>query len=223
MANNKNQITIATTSLPSELNINQPINELNLNQGTINNNCNTSLIFSVVQTNKGLLKPVQYKYSSSCFNLFVVENDEQFNDGSFEVTKDSSLTKYIDENIKNKYIGLDETSIESIKTYPCIFASRNHLSFGKTDENHYCYFGFIDEILPLDKTIKIKYHMITPIKQNDLIKIMSDLKIKQTSMRNEFDETHWTIKNVDLLGILDNIKINYLPFKKIKEEENINE
>lgn len=184
----------------------------------VNSFHNYQVLSSVIYNCDGIPSPKQYECNPNYFNLFVVESQIQFKERNFEVTKESCLTKYIDSEIKAKHLSLNNESINELKTFPCIFASKNLLDFGKTEENHFAYFGFIDEILPLDEAVKITYHMISPIKQNDLINLMPDLKIKSTELKNEFDETHWTVKSVNIFSVFDTRNINYLPFKIIKKE-----
>lgn len=189
----------------------------------VSNFHNYQILSSVVFNNDGIPTPKQYECNPYFFNLFVIESQMQFKDNNFEIAKESCLTKYIERELKDKHLSLNNESIKELKSYPCIFASKNLLSFGKTEDTQFAYFGFVDDIHPLDKTIKFSYHMISPIKQNELIKIMNDLKIKSTSMKNEFDETHWTLKDVNIFDVFSKHNINYLPFKITKEEEKNNE
>ena len=47
------------------------------------------------------------------------------------------------------------------------------------------------------------------------------LNTKNTALKNEFDETHCTVKSVNIFSVFDTRNINYLPFKIIKKEKEI--
>lgn len=204
---------------PSALTINNGQQTINAHIGDnhITNNYPPITVF--IQNENGIPLPKVFTYDSSHFNLFVVDDENQFIEKSFCIIKEQALTFAPDKITNDKYKYLTKESIESIKQFPCIFASRNHLT-DTTDENHYAYFGFISDVKVLKDEIKIMYYMIAPIKQLSLLSIMDQLKIIKKHMNNEFNKIHWTIKDVDLLSVLDSNGINYIPFLRKQEVTN---
>lgn len=152
-----------------------------------------------------------YELNTNYYNLFVVDN-ETFgteNVGYFTIPKNKALTESITPELKSRYAPLSEEAIEEIKTFPAIFASLNH-GQAQTDDEHYAYFGFVTDIKPQDNGIKICFYIPSVIPQQKLNEYADNFGIVGASMANELNQTHWTIKEVDLIRQLKTINVSVL-------------
>lgn len=140
------------------------------------------------------------RISNNYFNLFVV-GSEEFNQNYFTVPKDRALTESINPNIKKQYARLNDIAIENIKTFPSIFASENRRC-AATDVDHQAYCGFVTDIQLRPNDIRVTYRLIFSIPQQRLNEIAADLLLGQAPLANELNDTHWTIKQINLLDRL---------------------
>lgn len=83
-----------------------------------------SVYIPVVQAN-GVTLPTRRTVNEDYYNLFVI-GDETFTGGYFIVPKKCALTESIAPELKALYAKLDMNAIAAIKTFPAIFASKNH-------------------------------------------------------------------------------------------------
>jgi len=88
--------------------------------------------------------------------------------------------------------------VEDIKTFPSIFASENRRR-AATDVDHQAYYGFVTDVQPLTNDIKIFFRCNSEISQQRLNEMADNLALEQAPLANEFNNTHWTIKKVNLL------------------------
>ena len=153
--------------------------------------------------NNKLYQPA--KINCGCFNLFVI-GCEDFNRGYFTVSKECALTKCIAPELKKQYARLTGTAIESIKTFPSIFASENRRS-AATDVDHQAFYGFVTDIQLLPNDVRITYALNYRIPQQRLNEIADELALRQAPLANELNDTHWTIKRVNLLDALKSISV----------------
>ncbi|GAB1476931.1 hypothetical protein MASR2M70_17670 [Bacillota bacterium] len=146
-----------------------------------------SVYIPVVQTNEVTL-PTRRAVNEDYYSLFVI-GDELFTGGHFIVPKECALTESIAPELRVKYAKLDMDAITAIKTFPVIFASKNH-QYCRAGENQDAYLGAIS--------------------QRRLNELECELSIDSASAFNEFDSTHWTIKQINLIERLHNAGINTL-------------
>ena len=170
----------------------------------------TTVIVKSSPTRQNRNRPSISKFNNDFYNLFVI-GSEEYQDDSFMVPKDRALTESTPHDIKNMCDSLSPDAIELIKTFPTIFASKNH-GHAKTDDEHTAYFGCVTDIKNQDDGIKVYYYILDDIKQQKLNNIVSELGIDHAKARNEFDHTHWAIKKVNLLEELERADIHV--FKK---------
>jgi len=189
---------ISSTVLPSSgasANINLPGdgNTLIAHANAVNMK---SVYIPVAQTS-GVTLPTRRTVNENYYSLFVI-GDELFTGGHFMVPKECALTESIAPELKAKYAKLDMGAITAIKTFPAIFASRNH-QYGRAGENQDAYLGFVDEVIVQDNGIKVCFHLLYAISQRRLNELACELSIDSASAFNEFDRTHWTIKQINLI------------------------
>ena len=171
---------------------------------------NTTVIVQPQPTRQNRRMPIISKFNNDFYNLFVI-GTEEYQDYYFMVPKDRALTESTPHDIKDICDSLSPHAIELIKTFPTIFASKNH-GYAKTDDEHTAYFGCVTGIENQDEGIKVYYCILDHINQQKLNDIVSELGIDYAKACNEFDRTHWAIKKVNLLEKLERADIDV--FKK---------
>lgn len=137
------------------------------------------------------------RLNTDYYNLFVIGN-EAFDSDHFILPKDRALTESIAPEIKSQFARLSEDAIAQIKTFPALFASENHL-YGQTDDAHTAYVGVVTEIRIQENGIKIYFRLLSPLPQQRLNALASNLALGRASFFNELNRTHWTIKRINLM------------------------
>ena len=196
----QNSLLLQGVSQTASMSINQSGNQSTL----IGNVENLNLTVQSLPSFGGNNMPYQpAKISREYFNLFVI-GCEEFNRNYFTISKEHALTECIAPELKKQYARLTGAAIESIKTFPSIFASENRRR-AATDVDHQAYYGFVTDIQLLSDNVKITYQRIYQLPQQWLNEIASDLSLGQAPLANELNDTHWTIKRVNLLDALSAI------------------
>lgn len=135
--------------------------------------------------------------SREYYNLFVI-NGETFENGRFFIRPDRALTESIDTEIKRQLASLSEDAKVKIKTFPSLFMSE----LNRIDQEQIAYYGFVTDIVLQGDDIRIEFQTLDSFPQHKLNEIYQILALEGRPNINELDRTHWTIKQVDLLGEL---------------------
>lgn len=157
-------------------------------------NANIQIVLPVAERlTNGAIKRANNALSKEFYCLFVVGDDVNFDEtytGSFLVDDDRALERsYTDEAIRDRFVYLNEEDREIIKTFPALFMHENH-KYGSTDEEQNAYFGRITEIRPHGQKVKVKYHIISSIPQQQLNKLLDELCLHGTNKFNELNRMH---------------------------------
>lgn len=139
------------------------------------------------------------------FNVFVLEN-EDFKNGVFNLTNGKCLKKHISKENLKKYGKGDPAAFAELKTFPCIFATRN-LEYKKTSEYHVALLGRLAEITPQRGHIKFSFNVCKEVNQNKLNRNMKYLGMFERDARNELDDEGWSVKDGCLLNNLRTIGV----------------
>lgn len=156
----------------------------------------------------------QWVLDPSFYNLFVI-GKEDFKGNYFIVPKEHALTESIAADIKFKYATLSSTAISKIRTYPAIFANKNK-GLGCTDAEHEAYFGAVCDVKIQENGIKIYHKCLAHLPQQKLNNLACKLGIQKAASCNEFDHTHWTIKNINIIKEFKNADINLDLIEELK-------
>ena len=148
-------------------------------------------------------------FDYDCFNLFVL-GAEAYTDPYFIVPTDRALTESTVQEIKDKCASFTPEAIAEIKKYPALFCSENH-NYTKTDPDHMAYYGYIKDIKVQDNGIKIYFQILNQIPQQTLIALAYELNIGKPYSLTELSRTHWAIKRINLVEVLE--KAGYRVFK----------
>lgn len=205
------ELTTASSNLPASPSPTSQTTYINEGNGIIAGTINGGLNISGVSaeellqliTRSGFLAPPQQnnamEISRLCrthFNLFVLENEE-YKRGTFSIARMDALTRYTHD--KEHFSKLDDPVIHEIQNLPCIFAMRND-SFASSDEHRICFTGKVEGISIRGSVIAFSFKCYNPpIPQNVFNQDPQAFHLASSSLRNELDVEHWSIKDVDLL------------------------
>ncbi len=143
------------------------------------------------------------KLDTSYYHLVVIGGSEfrQFTAGHCSIIKSKALTEDVASDIKESIQTLTTEAIERIIHFPAIFANLNTVA-GLSDESQYAFFGFITNITIQDMDVKLDFQLLNAIPQLTLNELLEELEIKGHDENNEFDNTHWTVKKLDVVRVL---------------------
>ncbi|HEL1237633.1 hypothetical protein QLT09_01955 [Streptococcus equi subsp. zooepidemicus] len=140
------------------------------------------------------------------FNLFVILG-EQYDKPYFIVDVKRALTvnEGTAQNIHNRLATFTEEAKAEIMSYPCIFATENY-RYSPPETPHtgpqLAQYGFITKIQQMHNgDLKIYFQSLPmcPIPQETLNHMITELDLQGNEKVNEFDRTHWAIKNVNVV------------------------
>ena len=133
------------------------------------------------------------------YNLFVAEQDGF--DGLISIPRKYALDDYTDKDIRKIFAKPKLAALNEIKQLPSLFLTRN--MFGnKTVPGHQAMIGYVIDAKELGEVIRVRHSCLQPIAQQFLNEISEKLQLKTAPERNELDVVHWSIKQADLLHIL---------------------
>ena len=148
-------------------------------------------------------------FNYDCFNFFVL-GTEQYEEPCFIVPKSRSLTESTSQEMRDLCASLSPEAIAIIKTFPAIFCSENH-HYAKTDPDHMAYYGYITDIKNQDNGVKVYFTKLNQLPQQVLIDLSEELCIGGARSYTELSHTHWAIKRIDLIEVLE--RAGYRVFK----------
>lgn len=134
------------------------------------------------------------------YNLFVVEQTG-FN-GMVSIPRKSALDDYTDTDIRRIYAKPKLAALEEIKQLPSVFIIRNKYG-NHTDPGQNAGLGYVVNIEELGDVIRITHSPLRSIQQEILNGLEKELKLKSAAEINELDVVHWSIKQVDIMQILN--------------------
>ena len=148
--------------------------------------------------------------SREYYNLFVI-GDEQFATGSFTVAKDTALVTYIEPEVKKKFFRIRSSSVvRQILTLPSLFMSENR-DFKESRPGQKAILGRVTDIEIKTNDIKISFELEIQLFQQVITDISQSLGISGNPGLSELNNTHWTIKQIDLLQVLADAGIIAIP------------
>ena len=190
--------------------------QIGTNDGTVNFNFNCSspeLLQGMIAMFSAQAMPQKVSYSlewaslsATSYCLFVLENEE-YNCGAFCIAKSRALRNYTPSGYRERYITLSPDTIAELTSMPCIFAKRN-MHYGSTEASHPALLGRITDIRAQRETIKICFSGFQGIPQQLLNQNIGLLGMAFSSLRNELDEEHWSIKDCNLIDAIARLNID---------------
>lgn len=125
------------------------------------------------------------------FNLIV--GYDPFEKDHMLIDKSRALTEYITDEVKSEFSGRSAEAIDKIKKLPTIISMERD----GTDKQQ-AIFAFIKDVRDQDNGIKVYFQRFYPIPFSFLKDNLSALAMHLF----ELTRTHWTIKKVDLLEVM---------------------
>ena len=141
-------------------------------------------------------------FNYDCFNFFVL-GGEQYEGAYFIVPKDRALTESTSQEMKDLCASLSPEAIAIIKTFPAVFCSENRY-YSKTDPDHMAFYGYVTDIKVQDNGIKVYFTKLNQLPQQVLIDLSYELSIAGAKSYTELSRTHWAIKRINLVEVLEN-------------------
>lgn len=141
-------------------------------------------------------------FNYDCFNFFVL-GGEQYEGAYFIVPKDRALTESTSQEMKDLCASLSPEAIAIIKTFPAVFCSENR-HYSKTDPDHMAFYGYVTDIKVQDNGIKVYFTKLNQLPQQVLIDLSYELSIAGAKSYTELSRTHWAIKRINLVEVLEN-------------------
>lgn len=191
---------LSTSSTPTTINLPGDGNTLIAQANTVQQNVNLILMPGAQPLNNGLVQGNRQIFNYDYYNLFVI-GEELFNSDHFLVPKDRALTESTVKEVKDALASLTPEAVATIKTFPALFASENHY-YGKTDDMHYAYYGFVTDVRIQDNGIKVYFRSLNPVPQQKINELAYELGLGRASYFNELNRTHWAIKKINLVEAL---------------------
>ena len=132
--------------------------------------------------------------SSDYFNLII--GYDPFPSDHILIDPKRALTEYISDEVKAEFGGWSVEAIERIKKLPAIIAMERD---GTAEQQ--AVLAFITDIKVQDNGIKVYFQKYLPVPFSFLKDNLSDLAMYLF----ELTRTHWTIKKVDLIEVLQDV------------------
>ena len=142
------------------------------------------------------------------YNLIVWGSDE-INDDYVTIDKSRALTEYMTDSVFATFTPLTADKLSEIFRMPTIITTENH-EYGKTDDDHMAKYGLITDIREVSNGFRIYFNKLNEIPQQRLNELSEDLDLWSTTHFTEFNRSHWSIKNIDLVAELKKASIPVL-------------
>lgn len=189
------------SSAPARIDINGGQNTVYGQIGIVQDNRSNVLIAGGQQSQQGMLMRTSWEYDY--YNLFVIGGETfcQFSQGDFVVPKEDALTRFVAEDIAEEIKRLDNSAMDRVQGFFCIFAPRN-ADYAEPGNDQNALLGVITGIQRQDEGFKIMYQTLNPIPQATIHSLSDVLCIEGKPTISELDTTHWSVKKVNLVETL---------------------
>ena len=153
-----------------------------------------------------------FRCSRDYYNLIVYGQEPLLQAGHITFEKSRCLVEKdnITPELKARFSPLSSAAIEELKTFLCIIACENH-HYGWTDEDHYASVARLSDIKNRSNGIELYFQPIFAVPQAWLNEYAAALGICGSYRKfNELNHSHWTVKEIDLLEVLNDAGLNPL-------------
>ncbi|HFU3862579.1 TPA: hypothetical protein ACGPAZ_000210 [Streptococcus suis] len=134
------------------------------------------------------------------YNL-IVWGSEEIGDDYITVDKDRALTEYMTDSVFATFTPLTADKLSEIFRMPTIITNENHY-YGYTDDDHMAKYGLITDIREVSNGFRIYFNKLNDIPQQRLNELCEELDLWSATHFTEFNRSHWSIKNIDLVAEL---------------------
>ena len=154
------------------------------------------------------VKPLSY--SRDYYNLIVYGQDPLPESGHITLDKSRCLVESgsISPELKARFSPLSPEAIADLKSFLCIVAYEN-IHYGWTEETQYAYIAQLTDIKNRSNGIELYYRAILAVSQARLNEYAYQFGILGGYRKfNEFNRSHWTVKEIDLMEALNDTDLN---------------
>ena len=198
--NNENQLVLNVNAVPTtgRMDFNGPVQNVNPNASTVN----TTNFF--IQSSSNNTPTTLLPQNNEYYHLFVmgIEPFPRAGYYHFNVAADSALTRYISDDTKEKFQHITNDVIPVLKTFPALFMQENKGDdYGKAAPEQYISKGVITNISVTDNGIRIDCFLMGAFPQQLINQYSDEFSIVTrgaTKRYSEINNTHWTIKRMNL-------------------------
>ena len=150
----------------------------------------------IITGSNGQQSPANVYY----YNLFV--GFDPFSSDHFLMPKDRVLTEYMTSELKSRFAALDNGAIAEIKKLPSIIVEE--YGKGSADDKN-AVFAFVTDIHKQQNGVMVYFQRFFPIPVTVLVE--NEYALDTVNGFESF-RTHWTIKNINLLQVLQDAGVN---------------
>ena len=153
-------------------------------------------------------------FSRDYYNLVIFGNTPFTHEDHITLTKDRCLVelKYITEELRDRFSPLTSEIIAELKSFLCIVTSEN-MYYGWTDKDHFALIAQLLEVKNRSNGIQLYFRPIFQVPQTWISEHLFELGICGRYKRfNELNHSHWTVKEIDLMEVLNDAGLN--PFSR---------
>lgn len=143
--------------------------------------------------------------NKDCFNVFVI-NNENYDCGSFSVSRRVALEIATADEYRERFKPLTNPMIQEILGMPCLFAIKN-TDFMKTEDFYPAFLGRLTKIVKQDENIRFSFVSFKDFRQQFINDNIRAFKLGVSTVRNQLDVEHWSIRSGNLIEIARNMKI----------------
>lgn len=143
--------------------------------------------------------------STEMFNVFVLEK-EKYDCGAFSISRRLALQKNTPPQFREHYLELTPPLIAELLNLPCIFAVRNQ-DFKRALPNYPAVLGRLTEIICQGDVIKFRFVRCGQLRQQFINEHIREFGLLTSTVRNQLDEEHWSIREGNLLQIAEDFGI----------------
>lgn len=139
----------------------------------------------------------------SIFNVFVLRN-EKYDRESFSISKRVALTQLTPGYYQDYFRPLTSALIGELLNMPCIFAIKND-DYMTAYEGCPAFLGKLKEIRCQEETIRFEFEAFCAFKSKFINEHIRDFNLGVTTVRNQLDVEHWSIREGNLIQIAENL------------------
>lgn len=156
--------------------------------------------------------PIPTSFSMDRYNLIVYGQEPFTTDCHITFEKRRCLVERdnISDELRQLYSPLTPEAMTDLKSFLCLLLSENRHS-GWTDEDHYGCVAQLVDIKNRTNGIELYLHPLFAVPQARISELIHDLGICGKYKRfNELNHSHWTVKEIDLMEVLNDAGLNPL-------------
>jgi len=110
---------------------------------------------------------------------------------------------------RQRYSALTPAVIEELLSFPALLTCQS-TRYGKADPIRNAYVGLLNEVRQYSYDIELQCQLLFPFPQQKLDDLAAPLDIRGARHFSELNHCHWSLKEVDLLTVINGAGLNPL-------------